>query len=59
MRDKHVLIAVIVCASIVEAVALLKGINGGMLQLYFGFMGAGAGYAGKAVVDKRRGKGGG
>lgn len=58
MKEKHVLIALFVCVSAVEVVALLKGIDGGILQLYLAFMGAGIGYAGKAVVDRRRDKGG-
>ena len=55
MRDKAIVtIVAIICITILEALALLKGIDGAMLSLSFTAIGTIVGYKYKETVEKYR-----
>jgi hypothetical protein len=52
MKDNVVSICAIVCISVLEAIALLEGLDGAIFSMVVAVIGGIAGYKIKGIVDK-------
>jgi hypothetical protein len=54
MKDNVVSICAIVCISVLEAIALVEGLDGAIFSMVVAVIGGIAGYKIRGIVDKRR-----